>query len=237
MMQQLKHDVFYIIYNRKYRLLILLTILLTAGLTIYTAVNVKIEEDILIHSFGNFRQFFWLLCAYMIADLLSTDYHSQTFKNIIPKSSNRNDYYLSKIMTATILGVFILMTHVITSWVVIGSVAAGMELNYFNIPYLFLGAFLSLFLFSALLSFVITLSRKETVTIGTGLGLVLLQILVEGFDPSISVHFPTMYVVSLDDLISESLLTAFISIGSYVIFTLLLFIGTIKIFRKQDLFI
>lgn len=100
-MQQLKHDVFYIIYNRKYRLLILLTILLTAGLTIYTAVNVKIEEDILIHSFENFRQFFWLLCAYLIADLLSTDYHSQTFKNIIPKSSNRSDYYLSKIMTAT----------------------------------------------------------------------------------------------------------------------------------------
>ena len=129
------------------------------------------------------------------------------------------------------------MTHVITSWIVIGSAAAGMELNYFNIFYLFLGAFLSLFLFSALLSFVITLSGKETVTIGTGLGLVLLQILVEGFDPAISAHFPTMYVVSLDDLISESLLTAFISIGSYVIFTLLLFIGTIKIFRKQDLFI
>ena len=70
-MQQLKHDVFYIIYNRKYRLLILLTILLTAGLTIYTAVNVKIEEDILIHSFENFRQFFWLLCGRFAFNRLS----------------------------------------------------------------------------------------------------------------------------------------------------------------------
>ncbi|MFD1413579.1 hypothetical protein [Oceanobacillus jeddahense] len=237
MIQQLKHDVFYVIYNRKYRLLILLTILLTAGLTIYTAVNVTVEEDILLHSFENFRQFFWLLCAYLIADLLSTDYHSQTFKNIIPKSFNRNNYYLSKIMVATILGVFILVTHVITSWIVIGSVAAGIELNYFNFPYFFLGAVLSLFLFSALLSFVITLFGKETVTISTALGLVILQILVEGFDPAISAHFPTMYVVSLDNLVSESMLTALISIGSYIICTLLLFIGTIKIFHKQDLFI
>ncbi|GIN73389.1 hypothetical protein J14TS2_38640 [Bacillus sp. J14TS2] len=237
MIQQLKHDIFYVIYNRKYRLLVLLTILLTAGLIIYTAVNVTVEEDTLIQAFGNFRQFFWILCAYLIADLLSTDYHSQTFKNVIPKSSNRNYYYLSKIMIATVVGVFILLVHIVTSWVVMGSVAAGIELNYFNIPYFFLGAVLSLLLFSSLLSIVITLSGKETVTIGAALGLVLLQILVEGLDPTISAHFPTLYVVSLQDLVLSNSLTGIISIGSYIIFTFLFFVGTIKLFNKQDLFI
>lgn len=235
MIQQLKHDVFYIIYNRKYRLLILLTILLTAGLTIYTAINVTVKGDILIQVFENFRQFFWMICAYLIADLLSTDYHSQTFKNIIPKSSNRYYYYLSKIMVATGLGVFILLIHAVTSWLVISSIAAGIELNYFNIFYFFLGAVLSLFLFSSLLAFIITLSGKETVTIGMALGLVILQILIEGFDPVISAHFPTKYVVSLNDLVTSNLLTGIISIGSYILFTFLLFIGTIKIFHKQDL--
>src|SRR5690625_5209154 len=220
-MEQLKHDVFYVIYNRKYRLLLLLTILLTTALTIYTAVNITVEEDILIQAFGNFRQFYWILCAYLIADLLSTDYHSQTFKNIIPKSPNRNHYYLSKIIVATVLGVFILLTHIVTSWIVIGSVAAGIELHYFNIPFFVLGAVLSLFLFSSLLAFVITLFGKETVTIGMALGLVILQILIEGFDPVISAHFPTKYVVSLHDLVSSNVLTGIISIGTYFIFTFL----------------
>lgn len=236
MIRQLKHDVFYVFYNGKYRLLVLLSILLTAAITIYTAINAIVGEDILIQAFGIFRQIYWILCAYLIADLLSTDYQSQTFKNIIPKSSNRNYYYLSKMMVATVFSLFILLVHVVTSWIVMGSVAAGIDLNYFNLPYFFLGAVLSLFLFSALLSFVITLSGKETVTIGVALGLVLLQILMEGLDPTISAHFPTMYAVTLHDFVPSNLLTGIISIGSYVIFTFLLFVGTIKIFNKQDLF-
>ncbi|MBO0994398.1 hypothetical protein [Bacillus sp. SD088] len=237
MIQQVKHDIFYVFYNPKYRLLLLLTILLTAGLTIYTAVNANVGEDILIQVFGSFRQMYWILCAYLIADLLSTDYHSQTFKNIIPKSSNRNYYYLSKIIVATLVGIFILLIHVVTSWLTIGSLVAGIELNYFNISYFLFGAILSLLFYSSMLAFVIAISEKETVTIGVALGLILLQALMEGLDPVISAHFPSMYVVSLYDLVSSNLLTGIISIGSYLIFTFILFVGTIKIFNKQDLFI
>lgn len=236
MIQQLKHDIFYLFYNRKYRLLILLTILLTAGLSLYTAVNANAGEDILIQVFGSFRKMYWIICAYLIADLLSTDYHSQTIKNIIPKLSNRNHYYLSKIIVATLLGIVILLIHVVTSWLTIGSLAAGIELNYFNISYFLCGAILSLLFYSSMLAFVIAISRKETVTIGVALGLILLQALMEGLDPVVSAHFPTMYVSTLHDLVSANLLTGIISISCYLIFTFLLFIGTIKIFSKQDLF-
>lgn len=87
-----------------------------------------------------------------------------------------------------------------------------------------------------MLAFVIAISRKETVTIGVALGLILLQALMEGLDPVVSAHFPTMYVSTLHDLVSANLLTGIISISCYLIFTFLLFIGTIKIFSKQDLF-
>lgn len=236
MIHQLKHDISYVFYNRKYRLLILLTILLTAGLTIYTAVNTSIGEDILIQVFGSFRQMYWILCAYLIADLLSTDYHSKTFKNIIPKLPSRNHYYLSKIIVATLAGIFFLLIHVVVSWLTIGSIAAGIELNYFNISYFLFGAVLSLLFYSSMLAFIIAVSGKETVTIGVALGLILLQALMEGLDPVISAHFPTMYVSTLHDLVSSNLLTGIISISCYLIFTFLLFIGTIKIFSKQDLF-
>ncbi|MEI3614554.1 hypothetical protein [Pseudogracilibacillus sp. SO30301A] len=236
MIQQLKHDFFYVIYNRKYRLVLLFTILFTVALTIYTAMNSTVGEDILIQVFGNFRQLYWILCAYLIADMLSTDYHSQTLKNIIPRSSKRNYYFLSKMTIATLLGVFILFVNLGTSWLVISSVVSGIEFTFFNFFYFFFGAVLSLFLFSSLLSFVMTLSGRETVTIGVALGLVLLQMLIEGLDPTVSFHFPTMYVITLQNLILSNLLTGIISIGSYLIFAFLLFVGTIKVFNKQDLF-
>lgn len=236
MIQQLSHDFFYVIYNRKYRLLLLFTILFTAGLMIYTAMNATVGVDILIQVFGNFRPLYWILSAYLIADMLSTDYHAQTLKNVIPKSTKRNYYFLSKIIVATLVCVFILLAHVGTSWLVISSVTDGIELTFFNMSYFLFGAVLSLFLFSSLLSFVMTLSGRETITIGVGLGLVLLQMLVEGLDPTISAYFPTMYVVTLHNLVLSNMLTGIISIGSYIIFTFLFFVGTIKIFNKQDLF-
>ena len=236
MIQQLKHDFFYVIYNGKYRLLLLFTILFTAALTIYIAMNATVGVDILIQVFGNFRPLYWILSAYLIVDMLSTDYHSQTLKNVIPKSSKRKPYFLSKMIVTTLFCIFILLAHVGTSWLVISSVADGIEFTFFNMPYFLLGAVLSLFLFSALLSFVMTLSGRETITIGVGLGLVLLQLLEEGLNPVISAHFPTMYVVTLQDLVLSGELTGIISIGSYLILAFLLFVGTMKVFNKQDLF-
>lgn len=238
MFNQWKYDFNYIFYSKKHRVLILLTILFSGFLVINTSSNDSgLTVDAYKQIFINFRQLFWIISVFVMTDLVSSDYHSKTLKNILYHSNSRMQYVISKIGIAVIFSIFLLLIHFLTVFTVLNLSASDKDLTFFEIHFFLLGAISGLILFASLLSLVMVVSENETITMGIAVGMTLLLLLVESTNLGYYHYLPTMQVTSLELTSKAHPFLSFSILIGYFAFAFLTILATIKIFNKKDIFI
>ncbi|ELP1222602.1 hypothetical protein R1S95_001415 [Listeria monocytogenes] len=238
MFKQEKHNFQYIVYSKKYWALTLLTVILSIFLTITNSTNGRgLTLNAYKQIFDSFRQLFWVISVFVITDLVSTDYHSKTLKNVVSKSNSRASYILSKIGISTLFSLFLLLVHFLTMFLLINLASSGIPFNFYKIPWFILGIFLSLLFFASFLSFTMVISENEVITMGVAIGLVLLSMLAEAPSISFSQYLPTMLVVTLEEIAHSNFLLSISVLAGYLVLAFLSIFATIKMFNKKDIFI
>ncbi|KAF1301437.1 hypothetical protein [Candidatus Enterococcus willemsii] len=232
-----KHEVLYMKYSKKYRSILLLVVGLTLFFTIYLGLSQNnLDNQVMKNIFEQFRPIYWIICMYMMTDLLSTDYHSKTLKNNIWKTT-RGVYLLSKVSLASLACLFLLLVHFVTSWAFLNVAGSGVSFTMYQPFWLLVGANLSLLFFATILAFIMTLFENESVVIGVAIGMTLVVFIIESLDGRLAMYLPTMLLITLENMRKTELVTTSFVLVSYFSLAFLLFLGTIKLIDRKDIYI
>ncbi|EMS74324.1 hypothetical protein H318_14698 [Enterococcus durans IPLA 655] len=237
MFNQWKHDSQYIFYSKKHRGIVGLTIILSIFLVINSSTSGSgLSLDAYREIFSSFRQLFWIISVFVITDLVSTDYHSKTLKNVLHRSNSRIQYIMSKIGVATLFSLLLLMIHFSTIFGVLQLASSNAQFIFFEVPWLILGALSGLIFFASILTLVLILFENEAVTMGFAVGTTLLLMLAEAPSFSFYRYLPTMLVNNLESTIHSNSLVSFSVLIGYFVLAFLTILVTMKIFNKKDIF-
>lgn len=236
MIKQINFDYRKLFYQKKYLFFIFSLVFLSF---IYTSIGIKqnlLNFELNFKLLLFFRPIYWLLCCYIISDIITSDYHFQTLKTILPHTYSRTNYLSSKF--------FVTLTFCYSPFLALffGSDCAKLVFSIEYRPFLVEKNFLvisgsilvSLFCLACLFFLSMILTGNEVLTISLAFGVILLCFILESFEP-FTVYLPTMWML-------------FISQKSHftkVLWVLLIwFLGAIGIavvtfirFCKKDLFI
>lgn len=234
MRRQFRHDCTLAFYTLNYRLLFLMVILLTSFLTFYGATTGNRMTHLMQH-FSQFRPFFWLICAYLIADIFARDYRARTISIIIPKLEKRWHYILSKFLTSQLLCFAVLLSHLGTIWVILNSLSTVTEpVTFFSWSYFIPSLAISIGFLSLLIGFLMIRFERELVATSTSFGLIFFLLTIDSIDV-ISPYLPTTQPLMLETSMVSTPLLSVASLSSYFVLSLLLFLGTIIVFKQKDL--
>lgn len=238
MLKQLKFDFERMRYQKKYTIILIIILLLSIFFAAFLIYKGQSNLEVVKSSLKQFRPFYWLICCYLICDLITVDYHNGTMKEVIPYSSSRKIYLISKTIIAVgtcylILFIYLCSTIIITA-------VSTTQLDYLQVVNFFflasLGAFETILLFIGffLLSMIIT--ESEAVTIGFALGTVFIMLLLESIQQAIK-YVPTMQMIQLplsrgtDLNLGIQVVMVLVSLGVISLVT------TIQVFKRKDLFL
>jgi len=184
------------------------------------------------------RPIYWLICCYMICDVISSDYHNQTLKATIPYSKSRTAYIVSKSILAAGICYVALLVHLISSAITTRMFSPHMAWiglgEFFALASA--GALSTIFFFVGLFILCMIVTENEAVTIGFSMGTVMIMLILESIE-QLSKYVPTMQMITLKATIHESLGTGMIIIGTPVVLAIVFTCWTASMFRRKDLFV
>ncbi len=237
-MKQLHYDFKKIAYQKKY-LMILTGILLFS--TIYAAFLSHRELpviEVVNNGLSQFRPFYWLICCYMICDVISSDYHYKTLTVTIPYSKSRTSYIASKSAVAACICFLALLVHLLG--VVTTSYIFAPNSEWIGWGESFVVA--SIGAISAIISLVsifvlcMIATENEAATIGFAMGTVIIMLILESIK-QISKYIPTMQVITLQEIVKANLSAGILIVGTLAFSAIAFSLFTINIFRRKDLFV
>jgi|GEM_PF-3547393 len=237
MLKQLKYDFSKLVLQKKYQFIIVVVIM---SAVFYSALlskkglnNIEIVNNGLL----TFRPIYWLLCCYMICDVISCDYHYQTLKIIIPCSKSRSSYIVSKVISSASISLLTLLAYLlstnITSFFLTSDYSCSIQSSSFAL--LCIGAIVGIFFFESMIALCMIVTESEAATIGMSLGTVIIMLILESIE-QISRYLPTMWLSTLPSIAKSKSGPELSVMATFIILSLLLFANTIRVFVKKDLF-
>lgn len=238
MFKQLQFDFKRMTYQKKYMLILTIISLLSIAFSAFVVYRGQSNIAVVKASLAQFRPFYWLICCYLICDLIMIDYHNGTIKGIIPYSSSRRIYLLSKVITSITTCYLILLTHLCST--IFTTIVLSSQLDYLELGSFFflssVGATETILLFTGLLLLSMIITESEPVTIGFGLGMVFIMLILESIQ-QIADYVPTMQMIQLP-LASGSEFKLGIWIAMVIVlFGIMSWIAAMQVFKRKDLFL
>lgn len=238
MLKQLRHDVQKLIFQKRYLMILLGILLFSAMYAIYLAQKGLSSTEMVYSGLSQLRPIYWLICCYMICDVISSDYHNKTLKTTILYSKSRTAYIASKSILSASICFLALLVHMISS--LIATVLFSPHMEWVVIAEFFAlastGALSTIFLFVGLFILCMIVSENEAVTIGFSMGTVIIMLIMESIE-QLSKYVPTIQMITLKATIHENLSIGMIIISTLVLLAILFTLLTTSIFRRKDLFV
>lgn len=216
--------------------LILTTIFLVSGLYAMLLAQKGLSgTEIILKSLTLFRPLGWLLCCYVICDILGSDYHYKTLKNILPYM-HRSSYLMVKIFVSGGVGIGIFAIHLLTTTAV--SILSGdRELQWSTLLFpIFLGVVTGVSCLVGVFLLSMTLFENEDVAVGFSVGIVILLFILESIEP-LTDYLPTLWLLYFPDLFRLDLEKLLLIILIALISSSLIFFFTIWRFKRKDIFL
>lgn len=193
------------------------------------------STEIILKSLTLFRPLCWLLCCYVICDILGSDYHYKTLKNVLP-SVHRSSFLATKILVSGGIGTGIFAIHILTT-VVVSVLSGNRELSWSTLLLpIFLGVVIGICCLVGVFLTSITLFENEAVAVGLSVGIVILLFILESLEP-LTDYLPTLWVLLFPSLFRIDLEKVLLIILITWISLFLIFSFAIHSFKKKDIFL
>lgn len=207
--------------------------------TVYLASKGLSSLEMVQRGLSQLRPVYFLICCYLICDILSSDYHYKTMKTALPCSASRTVYLTANSIVSAGLCFAVLLVQMISSavtaylispedvdWSVLGEFLGLASL----------GTFSTLLLFVSLFTFCMIITESEAATIGLSMGIVIIMLIMESLEPLAS-YVPTLLMLTLQTTLHADIKLGMMIIGALVSGAAVLAMLTAGIFSRKDLFI
>jgi len=237
MLKQLKYDFSKLVFQRKYLFILIAVSLFGILYSVLLFQKGLAGTQIVSSGLATFRPIYWLLCCYVMCDVISSDYHYKTLKIVVPYAENRAGYIVSKGISSAGISLMILLVYLLTSNMTVLILDSGHTwgLSGYSFGLLCVGAIVGIFFLESMISFCIVVTESEAATIGFSMGIVIIMFIFESVG-QIAKYLPTMWLATLPSIVKTEAGIGLIVIAVFFVLSLLLCAGTIGIFRKKDLF-
>lgn len=237
MLKQIKFDCKRMFYQKKY----LAIVFLVLGISILYATFLVPPEQSAGEAFDQilrqFRPIYWLVCCYVVCDLITVDYHNGVLKQVLPYSKSRVVYLLSKIVLSFALCYIILLAHLGGSFLTCIFSPVNLEIailwKYWFLTVL--GASSGIFLLIAIILFFGGMTKSEPITIGIALGLVFIQLVLESVDAIIH-WIPAMHILLLSSSKGDVFNMELMVVMSLILLAVFAMLLSIQQFKRNDFF-
>lgn len=236
MIKQLRFDYSKIFFQKKYWVMMIALIFASI---VYSYLGLQKElsvAEVTKKAILSFRPICWLLCCYVICDVISGDYHYKSLKTSLPSAQSRNCYIASKVSVSLSIGFLIFMTLVLSTnlagfvfsmnhlWIIEGD-------SYIQLSF---GVLAGLFCLVSIFFLCMIITENEAITIGFSMGTMMLMMILESFE-SVTGYLPTMWLIILPQALYSN--RELINIGILILLAFVFLYITMKQFNKKDLFI
>lgn len=222
------------------RVLAIMAAILISGIiyTVYLASKELSSLEMIQRGLSQLRPVYFLICCYLICDILSSDYHYKTMKTALPCSASRTAYLAAKSIVSAGLCFAVLLVQMISSAVTAYLISPEMDWSVLGefLGLASLGAFSTLLLFVSLFTFCMILTESEAATIGLAMGTVIMMLIMESLEP-LARYVPTLLMVTLQTTLHADLTLGVMIVGALVAGAAGLAMLTAGIFSRKDLYI
>ncbi|MBP1907300.1 hypothetical protein J2Z32_003975 [Paenibacillus turicensis] len=238
MIKQLKFELKKMFFQGKYHIIMITLVLFSILYTVFMYNRGLSEIEVLNGVLATFRPIGWLICSYMICEIVANDYHYKFLKTVLPYAKSRSIYMISKlILTLSLCLALFLLTIVITGttlmfvshdhlWVV------DLDLVIPKIVAILAGV---LFFASMSMAFMI-FTESEVVTIGLSMGMVLIMFVLESVEQILN-YLPTMWLIQLPVATHTQSSIILMTMAIFVLISVSLVCITVQRFKTKDLFV
>lgn len=237
MIKQLYFDFSKLFFQKKY-LFILISINFIGMLYVSFQINKKnlSAADIIQQLIYSFRPLFWLVCCYIICDIISSDYHYRVLKTVLLYAKSRRCYIISKFVTAITFCLIIFITVILSCNFVFWLLGSGHTWNMSNSLFtsLTLGAFSGIFVLASIFIFYMIITESDAVTIGLSIGTMFVMLVLESFDFIIKI-LPTMWILTFSFSVYKNSNLDLLKIALILLISSLLLFSTLQVFNKKDI--
>jgi ABC-type transport system involved in multi-copper enzyme maturation permease subunit len=238
MIQQLKYDLIKLNYQRRYVVIFWSIIVCCIGYAVHFTYKDLTPIEILDESMYSFRPIYWLICAYMIWNIFSSDYHYGTLKTVIPYAKSRRSYLISKMITSVIMCylTFICYIPIMYFSAVAAASLHGSHISV-SLPFFIMsiGDIAGILFLTGITAFCTIISENEATMIGSSMGSVIIMLILETVE-TISRFLPTTWFVVFPGLVNQHKVIDWSVIVAVIAVALTLSLIAIQIFRRKDLF-
>lgn len=237
MLKQLKYDFSKLVFQRKYLFILIAVSLFGIIYSVLLFQKGLAGAPIINSGLATFRPIYWLLCCYVMCDVISSDYHYKTLKIVVPYTENRTSYIVSKGISSTSISLLILLVYLLISNMTVLILDPGHTwgLGGYSFGLLCIGAIVGILFLESMNSFCMVVTENEAATTGLSMGIVIIIFIFESIE-QIAKYLPTMWLVTLPSIVKTEAGIGLIVIAVFFVLSLLLYAGTIGLFRKKDLF-
>ncbi|WP_059051954.1 ABC transporter permease [Paenibacillus senegalimassiliensis] len=238
MKKQLRHDFQKWIVQKRYWMILGGVLLFSLGYAVYLVQKGLPGMVVMELGLSQLRPLYWLLCCFMIGDVISSDYHYKTMKTTIPSSSTRTAYLISKSVTSVVICLLLLFAHMTSSFIVVYMFSPQIEWGLLGELFASaaIGAFITVIFLVGLITLCMILTENEAATIGFSMGTIFIMLVLESLK-QLAIYIPTMQMITLSSTLHSSLTTGMTIIGALLLSGILFIWSSISIFRSKDLFI
>lgn len=238
MIRQLKFELKKMFFQGKYQIIMIALVLFSVLYTVFMYNKGLPEIEVLNGVLATFRPIGWLICSYMICEIVANDYHYKFLKTILPYAKSRSIYMISKLILALRLCLALfLLTIVITSTTLMVISNGHLWVLELDLVIPKVVAILAGVLFFASMSMAFMIfTESEVVTIGLSMGIVLIMFVFESVE-QILIYLPTMWLIQLPVATHTESSIILMTMAIFVLISLSLVCITVQRFKTKDLFV
>lgn len=238
MIKQLKFELKKMCFQGKYQIIMFALVLFSTLYPVFMYNRGLTEIEVLNGALATFRPIGWLICSYMICEIVANDYHYKFLKTILPYTKSRSIYIVSKlILTLSLCLALFLLTIVITSMTVFLISADHIWVLELDLVIPKVVAILAgvLFFVSMSMAFMI-FTESEVVTIGLSMGIILIMFVFESVEQMLN-YLPTMWLIQLPVASHTESSIILMTMAICVLLSVSLLCITLQRFKTKDLFV
>ncbi|ASA20032.1 hypothetical protein [Paenibacillus donghaensis] len=238
MLSQLHFDFKKLVYQKRYLMILTGILLFSIIYAVYLSHGGLPMFEVVDSGLSQFRPVYWLICCYMVCDVISSDYHSKTLKTTIPYAKSRTSYIASKSILSAGICFFALLVHLLSSFTAACIFSPNSEWMGWGQSFVLasIGAISTILFFVSIFIFCMIVTENEAVTIGFAMGTVIIMLILESIK-QISTYVPTMQVITLQATVNANFSTGILIVGALVFLAIAFSLFTTSIFRRKDLFV